>query len=102
MKLTSKPLANDHKFIENTAVPIIKLVSNDKFNFRIDISKESEKHSGLKKVELVKSYLKTYSVLEPIILALKTLLNNGNLNNPYTRSSKFLWSDFNGCFFYTK
>ena len=83
-KLTNKPWVKDHKFIENTAIPIIKLVSNDKFNFHIDISEESEKHFGLKTVELVKSYLKAYSVLEPIILALKTLLNNGNLNNPYT------------------
>ena len=83
-KLTNKPWVRDHKFIENTTIPIIKLISNDKFNFHIDISEESEKHFGLKTVELVKSYLKEYSVLEPIILALKTLLNNGNLNNPYT------------------
>ena len=83
-KLNQKPWVREHKFIENTAIPIIKLISNDKFNFHIDISEESEKHFGLKTVELVKSYLKEYSVLEPIILALKTLLNNGNLNNPYT------------------
>ena len=83
-KLTNKPWVREHKYIENTAIPIIKLVSNDKFSFHIDISEESENHFGLKTVELVKSYLKAYSVLEPIILALKTLLNNGNLNNPYT------------------
>ena len=83
-KLVNKPWVKDKKFIENTTIPIIKLVSNDKFNFHIDISEESEKHFGLKTVELVKSYLKAYNVLEPIILALKTLLNNGNLNNPYT------------------
>ena len=83
-KLMNMPWVKEHKFIENTAIPIIKLVSNDKFDFHIDISEESEKHFGLKTVELVKSYLKAYSVLEPIILALKTLLNNGNLNNPYT------------------
>ena len=84
IKLTNKTWVREHKFIENTAIPIIKLVSNDKFNFHIDISEESEKHFGLKTVELVKSYLNAYSVLKPIILALKTLLNNGNLNNPYT------------------
>ena len=83
-KLVNMPWVKEHKFIESTAIPIIKLVSNDKFDFHIDISEESEKHFGLKTVELVKSYLKAYSVLEPIILALKTLLNNGNLNNPYT------------------
>jgi non-canonical poly(A) RNA polymerase PAPD5/7 len=83
-KLSNMPWVKEHKFIENTNIPIIKLVSNDKFDFHIDISEESEKHFGLKTVELVKSYLNAYSVLEPIILALKTLLNNGNLNNPYT------------------
>jgi len=83
-KLTNKPWVREHKYIENTAIPIIKLISNDKFNFHIDISEESEKHFGLKTVKLVQSYLEAYSVLKPIILALKTLLNNGNLNNPYT------------------
>ena len=63
---------------------IIKLVSNYKFNFHIDISEENEKLFGLKTVELVKSYLNIYSVLKPIILTLKTLLNNGNLNNLYS------------------
>lgn len=84
MKLTSKPWIKSHKFIETTNIPIIKLVSNDIFQFHIDISVQCDKHFGLKCVELVKSYLQTYSVLEPIVLALKTLLNNGNLNNPYT------------------
>ncbi len=84
MKLIKKSWVKNHKFIENTSVPIIKLISNDKFNFHIDISVENDKHFGLKTVELVKSYMKTYPVLEPIILALKTLLANGNLNNPYT------------------
>lgn len=43
----------------------------------------SENHFGLKTVDLVKEYLNTYKVLKPIILALKTLLKNGNLNDPY-------------------
>ena len=84
IKLTQKNWVLKHKFIENTNIPIIKLVLNDKFNFHVDISLESEKHFGLKTVELIKSYLNTYSVLQPIILALKTLLNNGLLNNPFT------------------
>ena len=83
-KLLAKPWVKEHKYIDTTAIPIIKLVSNDKYNFHIDISVENENHFGLKTVELVKSYLKAYDVLEPIILALKTLLNNGGLNNPYT------------------
>ena len=84
VKLITKNWVKSYKFIENTNVPIIKLVSNDKYNFHIDISVQDDNHFGLKTVELIKSYLNTYSVLKPIILALKTLLNNGNLNNPYT------------------
>ena len=84
IKLTTKNWVKSHLFIENTNVPIIKLVSNDKFNFHIDISIQNESHFGLKTVELIKSYLDNYIVLKPIILALKTLLNNSNLNNPYT------------------
>ena len=84
IKLTNESWVQEHKYIENTTIPIIKLISKDEFNFHIDISEESEKHFGLKTVELVRSYLNEYKVLEPIILALKTLLNNGNLNNPYT------------------
>ena len=84
LKLISKPWVKSYKFIGNTNIPIIKLVSNDKYNFHIDISVQDDNHFGLKTVELIKSYLNTYSVLKPIILALKTLLNNGKLNNPYT------------------
>ena len=84
MKLTQKKWIKQHKFIESAAMPIIKLVCKDSFEFHVDISVENEKHFGLKCVELVKSYLTHYPVLEPIVLALKTLLNNGNLNNPYT------------------
>ena len=34
-------------------------------------------------IKRAKEYLNTYKVLKPIILALKTLLKNGNLNDPY-------------------
>jgi non-canonical poly(A) RNA polymerase PAPD5/7 len=34
-------------------------------------------------VTLVNEYLNEYKVVKPIILALKTLLKNGNLNDPY-------------------
>ena len=84
MKLTQRSWVKTHKFIETTNIPIIKLVANDIFQFHIDISVQCDRHFGLKCVELVKSYLASYSVLEPIVLALKTLLNNGSLNNPYT------------------
>ena len=34
-KLSNAPWVKEHKFIENTNIPIIKLVSNDKFDFHI-------------------------------------------------------------------
>ena len=84
-KLISKPWIKQHKFIKSTNIPIIKIVSNELYQqFPIDISVQCDKHFGLKCVELVKSFLREYEELEPIVLALKTLLNNGNLNNPYT------------------
>lgn len=84
-KLVTKQWVKQHKYIKSTNIPIIKLISNEMFQqFHIDISVQCDKHFGLKCVELVKSFLKEYEELEPIVLALKTLLNNGNLNNPYT------------------
>ena len=82
-KLTHEEWVKDHTFLDRATIPIIKLVSTDEFNFHIDISMSSETHFGLKTVTLVKEYLGTYKVLKPIILALKTLLKNGGLNDPY-------------------
>lgn len=50
----------------------------------IDISMQDSKHYGLKCVDLVKSFLTEYEALEPLIFALKNVLKNANLNNPYT------------------
>ena len=84
MKLMKKDWVKDQTFLDRASIPIIKLISSDKFlNFHIDISMSSENHFGLKTVELVKKYLDKYKVLKPIILALKTLLKNGSLNDPY-------------------
>lgn len=59
--------------------------STDQFNnMQIDISMQDQKHFGIRCVELVKSFLKEYEVLEPLILALKNILKYANLNDPYT------------------
>lgn len=82
--LTKKTWIYETKIIETAFIPIIKLVSTDQyFSFKIDISIEDEKHFGLKCVELIKTYLKEYDILEPLIIALKTILQNANLNDPY-------------------
>ena len=71
------------KYFENSQIPSIKIItSSDYGNINIDISIYDDKHYGLKRVFLIESYLKEYSVLRPIILALKTILKNANLNNP--------------------
>ena len=83
-KLLKKEWVKEQNFLDRASIPIIKLVANEKFlNFHIDISMASETHFGLKTVDLVRKYLDKYKVLKPIILALKTLLKNGNLNDPY-------------------
>ena len=82
-RLSTKEWVKEQQYLDRATIPIIKLISKDEFNFHIDISMSSENHFGLKTVDLVKEYLNTYKVLKPIILALKTLLKNGNLNDPY-------------------
>ena len=70
------------KYSENQPLPIIKIITTNEFNsIHINISIQDDKHYGLKCVNLVKSYLKEYSVLLPLVLALKTILKNANLNN---------------------
>ena len=71
------------KLIENSSIPKIKLIALTEFgNMNIDISIQEDKNNCLKYISLIKSYLKEYKVLQPIILALKTILKNANLNNP--------------------
>lgn len=83
--LALKPWVNEIKLIENTFVPLIKVKANSQYlDFNIDISMQAERHQGLKCVQLVKMYLQEYKVLHPLVLALKTLLKNANLNNPYS------------------
>ena len=83
--IKTKPWVQNIKIIESPTIPIIKIMTvMDNEKMQIDISIQEEKHFGLKCVALVKSYLSEYVVLEPLILALKTILKNANLNDPYT------------------
>ena len=70
---------------ENFSVKIIRITTSEEYGkMSIDISLHSDKHYGLKCVELVKSYIKEYEVLKPLTIALKTILKNANLNNSET------------------
>jgi DNA polymerase sigma len=75
------------KFRENLEVKILKAeccvtIQGEKKRFDIDISLENEKHNGLKCVNLINSYLKEYSVLKPITIALRAILHSANLHLP--------------------
>jgi len=56
---------------------------------QIDISIQDQKHYGLKCVELIRSFLKEYEVMQPLVFALKNVLKYAQLNDPYT-VSKYL------------
>jgi len=73
------------KFIDTAVIPIIKLTTIDELNsIQIDLSIQDSKHFGIKCVDLVKLFLNDYIVLEPLVFALKNILKNANLNDPYT------------------
>ncbi len=57
-------------------------VKEDNLIIEINICIESEINNGLKVVELIKSYIKEYPVLKPLVLSLGTILKNANLNVP--------------------
>jgi non-canonical poly(A) RNA polymerase PAPD5/7 len=85
INLYDKPWIKSIKFIDGAIIPIIKLTVSDEFNsMQMDISLQDSKHFGMKCVELVRSFMNEYEALEPLIFALKNLLKNANLNDPYT------------------
>ena len=62
-------------------INFISFITNDEYDrIEVNISMESKSHNGLKVVELIKSYIKEYSVLKPLYFALRTLLKNANLH----------------------
>ena len=74
----------DCKLIGKATVPIIKLIAIQQYNnMSIDISIQDEKHFGLKCVDLVNNFIKEYKSLKPMVLAIKNILKQANLNDPY-------------------
>ena len=82
--IRNEPWIKECKLISKAAVPIIKLISIEKYNYMsIDISIQDDKHFGLKCVELVKQFIVEYKSLKPLVLAIKNILKRANLNDPY-------------------
>ena len=88
-RLRAFPWVKKFLWRENLEVKILKLEClvnipgmQENKRFDIDISIETEKHNGLKCVNLINSYLKEYSVLKPIVIALRAILHSANLHLP--------------------
>ena len=74
----------DIKYLFSAAVPILKLLTNQDYHkISLDISIENPEHHGEECVNYIKGKIKEYEILTPITLALKTILQEANLNNPY-------------------
>ena len=71
-------------YIGTTTVPLIKIKTKENIGIQsVDISLQDKTHYGIKCVSLVLSFKKEYEVLLPMILALKNILKQANLNDPY-------------------
>lgn len=71
-------------YIGNTNVPLIKISTNENFNsMSIDISLQDAKHYGIQCVAYVTNLINQYEALVPMVLALKNILKQANLNDPY-------------------
>ena len=82
--IRQQPWVKDAKFIASASMPIIKLISVPQYNsIPIDISIQDERHFGLQCVDLVKNFISQYESLKPLVLALKNILKQANLNDPY-------------------
>lgn len=78
-------------YIGATTVPLIKIKMDDTGGISsLDISLQDKGHYGLKCVNLVRSYKEQYEALQPMVLALKNILKEANLNDPYKVSYNFI------------
>ena len=82
--LENKNYFNTINFIGTASVPLIKIHTKDNFNrMSVDISLEDTHHYGIKCVSLVNRLIEEYEALTPMVLALKNILKQANLNDPY-------------------
>ena len=82
--LKEKNNFKDIKHIGTTTVPLIKIKTKENIGIQsVDISLQDKSHYGIKCVSLVLSFKEEYEVFLPMILALKNILKQANLNDPY-------------------
>ena len=89
--LKEKNNFKDIKHIGTTTVPLIKIKTKENIGIQsVDISLQDKSHYGIKCVSLVLSFKEEYEVFLPMILALKNILKQANLNDPYKVSNIFI------------
>lgn len=72
------------KYIPGATIPVLKACCTSKYNnMKIDVTVQDPRHNGLKCVQLVQDYLKEYDCLRYLVLPLKQLIYNSELNDPY-------------------
>lgn len=72
------------KYIQSATVPVIKATCTNSYGSKkIDITFQDGKHSGPECVRLVAEYLEMYECLRYLVLPLKQLIFNSQLNDPY-------------------
>ena len=89
-------------YIGTTTIPLIKIKTKENLGIQsVDISLQDKSHYGIKCVSLVLSFKEEYEVLLPMILALKNILKQANLNDPYkVRINLFIYIINNFFLFY--
>ena len=82
--LQNKNYFKNINYIGATTVPLIKIKTNGNFGVAsVDISLQDNNHYGIQCVSLVNFLIQKYPVLTPMVLALKHILKQANLNDPY-------------------
>ena len=77
-------------YIGATSVPLIKIKTKENIDIQnVDISLQDNSHYGIKCVSLVLEYKNEYEVLLPMVLALKNILKQAKLNDPYKVSNNY-------------
>ena len=93
--LQDKNYFKNINYIGATTVPLIKIKTNGNFGVAsIDISLQDNNHYGIQCVSLVKFLIQNYPVLTPMVLALKHILKQANLNDPYKVYIYFILFNF--------
>ena len=94
--LQDKNYFQNINYIGATTIPLIKIITNGNYGIAsVDISLQDNKHYGIQCVTFVSSLIQKYNVLIPMVLALKNILKQANLNDPYKVRFIFFLLNFN-------